>query len=70
LTSEDERYELVVEQEELPDNGAHSNAVCRVTVIDEGLAEVEYLPEETENQTEDAQNRFDRLSRRLPEEEQ
>lgn len=62
----DERYNLVVGEEELPADGRHADAVLRITVIDDELADAEYQSDETEQRQTDAQSRFDRLSKRPP----
>jgi hypothetical protein len=64
--SGDERYNLVVGEKELPADGRHADAVLRITVIDDELADATYQPEETEQRKADAQRRFDRLSKRPP----
>lgn len=57
-------YELVVEREELPEEGRESGAVLAVEVLDGALVEAEYESEETQRRRERARDRFDRLSRR------
>ena len=66
---EDELRELILNTEELPLDGRHTNAILSVRVTDEALVETTYHPEETEQRQEDAQSRFDRLSRRPPDDE-
>lgn len=58
--------ELVVERDQLPEDGQHVDAVFEVTVVNGNLQSVDYQPEETEERSEAAQSRFDRLSRRPP----
>lgn len=56
------RGRLVVDATELPDEGRHRDAVLEV-VLDEGtLVTARYLPAESEQRREDAQNQFDRLA--------
>jgi predicted AlkP superfamily phosphohydrolase/phosphomutase len=62
----DERYNLVIGEEELPEDGRHADAILHVSVVDDELADVEYQPEETARRQDDAQSRFDRLSKRPP----
>lgn len=62
----EERYNLVVGEEELPNDGCHVDAVLQVSIIGDELAEAEYQPDETEQRKSDAQSRFDRLSKRPP----
>lgn len=70
LSNDDgERYNLVVGEEELPSDARHTDAILRVTLADEELVEATYLPSETEIRKQDAQDRFNRLSRRAPQDE-
>jgi predicted AlkP superfamily phosphohydrolase/phosphomutase len=66
LSDGDERYNLVVGEEELPEDARHVDAVCHVKLVDDELESVEYVPEETIERKQEAQDRFDRLSRRPP----
>jgi len=68
LSDGDERYSLVVGEEELPEDARHVDAVCHVRVVDEDLVSVGYDHEETSERKQEAQDRFDRLSRRPPRE--
>lgn len=70
VSSGDERYNLVVREEELPADGRHADAVLQITVIDNELVDAAYQPEETEQRKADAQRRFDRLSKRPPDPDQ
>ena len=58
--------ELVVEREALPEDGQHVDAVLSVVVEEGELGEASYLEQETEERSEAAQSRFDRLSERPP----
>ena len=58
-----EQFDVVVE--ELPDD-ASEQAVLEVEVDSDDLVSMEFLREETESRQEAAQDRFDRLSKRLP----
>ena len=63
----------VVEQrdvpiEKLPDPARTDGGMLRVTVEEETITEYEYLPDETDERRDRAQERFDRLSKRLSEE--
>jgi len=64
------RDELVVAVEELPPAGRHADAVLRVRIVGDELAEVTYEPPETTNRQREAQERFDRLSERPPREDE
>ncbi len=66
VSADDDLYNLVVGEEELPEKGRHPDAVLRVTLVDDELVDAEYQPEETERRQQQAQNRFDRLSKRPP----
>lgn len=71
LVEEDgeDAYELAVDPETLPSDGRHSDAVLAVEISDETLVEATYQPDETEARKEAAQDRFDRLSKRPPRDE-
>jgi hypothetical protein len=56
--------DLVVPAGELPSDARAADAVLSVEVVDGDMAAVEYRPDETDRRAEDAQSRFDRLSRR------
>ena len=58
--------ELVVSVDALPVEARHQDAVLTVSVDDEVLVDAEYEPVETESRKTSAQDRFDRLSRRPP----
>ena len=62
----EDAYELVVCPEALPSDGRHSDAILTVEINDDELAKAKYRPDETEAQQESSQSRFDRLSERLP----
>jgi len=51
--------------DELPDDAAE-RAVLEIEVDGDNLVSIEFLREETESRQEVAQDRFDRLSERLP----
>jgi desulfoferrodoxin (superoxide reductase-like protein) len=70
LSSEDDRYELVVEQGELPQPARHVDAILEVELVDGKPVEAEYKPAESTQRAEEAQNRFDRLSKRPPDNEE
>lgn len=61
--------EFVVDVEEVPAEGRFEGAVFEVEVVDDELEGLEYLDEETAERGEAAQERLDRLSRRLGEED-
>ncbi len=46
---------------------AGEGAVCRITVVDGKIESMAYRVDETESRQKRAQNRFDRLSKRLSE---
>ena len=64
VDGEDELYELVVDAEELPDDGRHQDAILQIDVEADELIEAAYDESATVERTEDAQSRFDRLSER------
>lgn len=55
-----------VDVTEVPTDARTDGSVLAVTVVDGEFVDVEYLPEETESRLASAQERFDRLSERLP----
>lgn len=69
VTAGDGQYELVVDETALPADARHPDAVLEVTVRDGVLEAALYDAEASEERSEDAQRRFDRLSERLPEDE-
>jgi hypothetical protein len=68
VSGETDRYELVVDQHELPQPSRHVDAVLSIEIVDGELASADYEPEETERRKQQAQSRFDRLSSRPPDE--
>jgi hypothetical protein len=66
VSDDDDRYELVVDEHELPRNGRHADAIFEVLIEDEEFDRMRYQPEETKERKEGAQRRFDRLSKRPP----
>lgn len=58
--------QLDVDVEALPEDGRHEGAVFDVELENGGLVDATYRPEETRDRRERAQDRFDRLSERLP----
>lgn len=60
--------ELTVDVERLPADGRHEGAVFDVALEDGEFSDAEYRPERTRRRRESAQDRFDRLSERLPDE--
>ncbi|WP_080510476.1 DUF3006 family protein [Halorubrum coriense] len=59
----------VLEADRLPEDGKHADAILTVTVVDGDLGTTQYEPEQTTKRSETAQNRFDRLSKRPPSED-
>lgn len=58
--------ELLVERNELPEDGRQVNAVLSVEVTDDDLVEATFEAQETEERSDRSQRRFDELSRRPP----
>lgn len=58
--------EMIVETDELPEAGRHADAVFTVEVADGDPTGMTYEGDETTDRKEQAQRRFDRLSRRPP----
>lgn len=63
---DDEVYNLIVGEEELPVDSRHQDAALEVVLDDEKLVDVTYDEAETQDRSDRAQNRFDRLSSRPP----
>ncbi|AWB28495.1 DUF3006 domain-containing protein [Halococcoides cellulosivorans] len=61
--------ERVLDGERLPEAGRHADAVLKVTFVDGDVKEINYEADETEARSERAQSRFDRLSRRPPDDD-
>lgn len=66
LSGDEDRYELVVDQHDLPQPARYTDAVLEVEVVDGAIVAADYTPEESKRRVDDAQNRFDRLSKRPP----
>ncbi|WP_227356128.1 DUF3006 domain-containing protein [Haladaptatus salinisoli] len=62
--------ELVMHRDKLPESGRHQDAIFTVTVDEETVLEMEYMPTETEERAKAAQQQFDRLARRPPSEDE
>lgn len=62
-------YELVVERTQLPEPGREVDAIHTVEIVDEELIDAEYDPQETKRRRTDANERFEQLSRRPPNDE-
>lgn len=58
--------ERVLARDRLPEDGRHVDAVLRVDLEDDRVADVRYEPEESERRAERTRRRFDELSRRPP----
>ena len=63
---EGDTHELVVDLAALPAEGRHADAVFEIEIADGDLQEASYDEAETKARTEEAQDRFDRLSSRPP----
>ncbi|WP_436902831.1 DUF3006 domain-containing protein [Halovenus halobia] len=59
---------LDIDVAELPDEAAHEGAVLAVTMSEGSVESIEGRPDEENERRERAQNRFDRLSKRLGDE--
>ena len=65
VASDEELRQLVIERDELPEEGRHADAVLEVTVESGVLVQAVYDEQETNERSGEAQSRFDQLSRRL-----
>lgn len=66
VTGDDERYEHVLKRTEIPEDARQADAVLVIEFEDGHAATIDHEPEETTTRKEDAQSRFDRLSKRPP----
>lgn len=66
----DALHSLVVDETRLPATARHQDAVLTVVIEDGDLLEASYDPEETTERGERAQDRFDRLSERPPQDDE
>ena len=58
--------DIAIPREQLPEEGRHQDAIFTVEIADGNVETLSYRPEETTERAEEAQSRFDRLSRRPP----
>jgi len=63
----DDVGDAVLDVDRLPDEGWHADAILDVRIEDGSIATATYDPDLTEARSEAAQDRFDRLSERPPE---
>ncbi|WP_435156229.1 DUF3006 domain-containing protein [Haladaptatus sp. DFWS20] len=61
--------EVVMYCDDLPESGRHQDAIFTITVDGESIVEIQYESTETEERAEAAQQQFDRLARRPPEDD-
>ncbi|WP_225334724.1 DUF3006 domain-containing protein [Halomicrobium urmianum] len=66
LNGDEGRYELVVDEASLPEDGQHEGAVYEIVVEADRLVDAWYDEATTQERRADAQDRFDRLSERPP----
>ena len=66
---EGDTHELVVDLAALPADGRHADAVFEIEIADGDLQAATYDETESATRTEEAQDRFDRLSSRPPRDE-
>jgi major membrane immunogen (membrane-anchored lipoprotein) len=66
VSGENERYEHALDRTDLPEDARHADAVLVVDIQDGNVVAARYEAEETDTRADDAQSRFDRLSKRLP----
>jgi hypothetical protein len=66
VDAEDGLAALEIEAAELPAEARTADAVLEITVVDSTLADVTHDPGETADRANEAQRRFDRLSKRPP----
>lgn len=61
--------DAVLESSVLPADARHADAILSVTIAEGDLVEATYDPERTADRADQAQSRFDRLSKRPPSDE-
>lgn len=61
--------DAVLDASHLPSDGRHADAILSVTLGDGRIESASYQPERTADRAEAAQDRFDRLSKRPPSDE-
>ncbi|MFY4811369.1 DUF3006 domain-containing protein [Haloarcula sp. H-GB5] len=69
VDTEDGLSALDIEATELPADARTADVVLEITVADSALADVSPEPEETADRASEAQRRFDRLSKRPPQDD-
>ncbi|EMA20852.1 DUF3006 domain-containing protein [Haloarcula argentinensis] len=69
VRTEDGLSALDIAAAELPANARTADVVLEITVADSALADVSPEPEETADRASEAQRRFDRLSKRPPQDD-
>ena len=60
----------VLDASRLPSDGQHADAILSVTLSEGRIESASYKPEQTKARKEAAQDRFDRLSKRPPSDEE
>ncbi|CDK38655.1 hypothetical protein DM2_584 [Halorubrum sp. DM2] len=66
----EEAGNAVLEASRLPPDGRHADAILSVVLSEGRIEAATYKPEQTESRAEEAQDRFDRLSKRPPSDEE
>jgi hypothetical protein len=69
VTTGEERYELLPPVEALPGDAQQADAVLEIKIQNGEVVEVEYDHAATTSRSEQAQDRFDRLSQRPPDDD-
>jgi hypothetical protein len=69
IDAEDGLSAVEIEATELPAEARTADAVLEITLADSELAGVTYEPDDTTERANEAQRRFDRLSKRPPRDE-
>ncbi|MBX0297212.1 DUF3006 domain-containing protein [Haloarcula nitratireducens] len=64
VQGDDERYSLVIDETTLPADARHADAIVELELEDDEPVEIVYQEQETVKRKDEAQNRFDRLSKR------
>lgn len=65
----EEAGSAVIDAETLPTDARHPDAILTVEITDGELSQLNYNPDRTESRRQAAQDRFDRLSSRPPEDD-
>ncbi|MBX0297783.1 DUF3006 family protein [Haloarcula nitratireducens] len=70
VQGDDERYSLVIDETTLPADARHADAIVELEMDDGEPVETVYQEQETTRRKDESQSRFDRLSKRLSDDDE